>query len=368
MNHNGGRPGDSEPGHKALEGEDEAVAAILEAIRGGERFVVCSHSRPDGDAVGSMLATGMLLEQLGKRADLVTADRIPTVYRGLPGADAIHTVMRVHGPCDAVILLECDGLERTRLRGLEPFFHINIDHHATGTRFAHVNWIDRHAASVGEMVYRLVKAAGGTVTPEMAACLYTTVLTDTGGFCYGGTRASTFALAQELTAAGADPVRIAQDIYFSTATSRLLLLGAALSNLKREGRLAWLWVTHQDMVRTCAAEEDCEGIVNYAICISGVEAAVFLRELPERRIRLSLRSKGRVNVSAIAARLGGGGHENAAGVTLDGPVSRALEEILGELRPCVEEVALLPPPRPESEEAFAWENREPGTGPEVSDE
>ena len=113
----------------------------------------------------------------------------------------------------------------------------------------------------------------------MATCLYTTVLTDTGGFCYGATRASTFALAQELTEAGADPVRIAQEIYFSTATSKLLLLGAALSNLKREGRLAWLWVTHQDMVRTCAAEEDCEGIVNYAICIAGVEAAVFLREL-----------------------------------------------------------------------------------------
>jgi phosphoesterase RecJ-like protein len=198
-----------------------------------------------------------------------------------------------------------------------------------------VNWIDRNAASVGELVYRLVKAAGATVTPEMATCIYTTVLTDTGGFCYGATRASTFALAQELAQAGADPVRIAQDVYFSTATSKLLLLGAALSNLNREGRLAWLWVSHQDMVRTCAAEEDCEGIVNYAICISGVEAAVFLRELPERRIRLSLRSKGKVNVSAIAARLGGGGHQNAAGVTLDGPISRALEEILMELRPGV---------------------------------
>jgi len=122
------------------------------------------------------------------------------------------------------------------------------------------------------------------------------------------------------------------------------------------------------MVRTCAAEEDCEGIVNYAICISGVEAAVFLRELPERRIRLSLRSKGRVNVSAIAVRLGGGVHENAAGATLEGPVSRALDEILRELRPWVEDKALSPPPGPDSDEAFAWENREPGTGPEVSDE
>lgn len=358
----------SEPRQAISESENQSVAAILEVIRAGERFLVCSHSRPDGDAVGSMLAMGMLLGQMGKRADLVTADRIPSIYRELPGADDIRTAMRVHGPYDAVILLECDGLERSRLRGLEPFFHINIDHHATGQPFGHLNWIDRHAASVGEMVYRLVHAAGGTVTAEMATCLYTTVLTDTGGFCYGATRASTFELAKELTQAGADPVRIAQDVYFSTATSKLLLLGAALSNLKREGRLAWLWVAHQDMVRTCAAEEDCEGIVNYAICIAGIEAAVFLRELPERRIRLSLRSKGRVNVSAIAAKLGGGGHENAAGVTLEGPISRALDEILGELRGSLTELAAAQPCGEGAEDSFAWENREPGTGLEVSDE
>jgi phosphoesterase RecJ-like protein len=274
---------------------------------------------------------------MGKRADLVTADRLPHVYRELPGADAIRCAMRVHGPYDAVILLECDGLERAKLRGLEAFFLINIDHHTSAREFGHLNWIDRDAASVGELVYRLTKAAGGTVTPEMATCLYTTVLTDTGGFCYGGTRASTFALAQELTLAGADPIRIARDIYFSTPPARLLLLGAALSNLKREGRLAWLWITHQDVVRTCAAEEDCEGIVNYAISIAGVEAAAFLRELPEGIIRLSLRSKGRLDVAGIAVKLGGGGHESAAGVTLEGPLSRALDQILAELRAGVAE-------------------------------
>jgi phosphoesterase RecJ-like protein len=322
-----------------IDAAGDPIRAILDVIRAGERFLVTSHSRPDGDAVGSILAMGMLLQQMGKRADLVTADRIPAVYRDLPTAENIRNAMRVHGPYDAVILLECDGIERARLRGLESFFLVNIDHHATGQPYAHLNWIDREAASVGELVYRLVRSAGGVVTQEMATCLYTTVLTDTGGFCYGATRASTFALAQELTLAGANPIRIAQDIYFSTATSKLLLLGAALSNLKREGRLAWLWVTHQDMVRTCAAEEDCEGIVNYAVFISGVEAAAFLRELPERRIRLSLRSKGKVNVAAIASRLGGGGHENAAGVTLDGPLERALEEILAELRPGIAALA-----------------------------
>jgi bifunctional oligoribonuclease and PAP phosphatase NrnA len=310
----------------------DPMATILDLLRQGERFLVCSHTRPDGDAVGSMLAMGMLLEQMGKRADLVAADRVPAVYRSLPGAEKIRWVLRERGFYDAVILLECDSLERSRVRGLEPYFHINIDHHATGRNFGHVNWIDRDAASVGEMVYRLVKAAGATVTPEMARCLYTTVLTDTGGFCYGGIRASTFEFARDLAAAGADPVAIARDIYFATPESKLRLLGAALSTLQHEGKLAWLWVTHADMLRTGAVEEDCEGIVNYAISIGGVEAAAFLRELPEGRIRLSLRSKGKIDVAAIAASLGGGGHENAAGVSLDGPLERATEEILAALQ------------------------------------
>jgi bifunctional oligoribonuclease and PAP phosphatase NrnA len=321
---------------------DNPLAALLDVLGRGERFLVCSHSRPDGDAVGSMLAMGMLLEALGKRADLIAADRIPTIYRALPGAESIRCLTRVHGPYDAAILLECDSLERTRLRGLEPFFLVNIDHHATGRAFAHLNWIDRSAVSVGELVYRLIKAARVHLTPAMAQCIYATILTDTGAFCYGATRASTFALAAELSRAGADPVHMAQEIYFSTSMSKLLLLGAALTNLKREGRLAWLSVSHHDMVRTCAAEEDCEGIVNYAVALAGVEAAVFLRELPEGRIRVSLRSKGRVDVASLAAAMGGGGHENAAGLTLDGPLPRALQEILAPLRRAIH--ATSPPP------------------------
>lgn len=310
----------------------DPIAAILQVLRQGQRFLVCSHSWPDGDAVGSMLAVGMLLEQMGKRVDLVTADRVPANCRTLPGVDAIRSAIRVHGLYDAVILLECDGLARAKLLGLEDFFLINIDHHVSGLAFAHLNWIDPEATSVGELVYRLVKAAGATVTPQMATCLYATVLTDTAGFCFGAIQASTFALARDLALAGADPIRIAQDVCFSTSTAKMLLLGAALGNLKREGPLVWLWVTQDDMVRTSAVEEDCEGIVNFAVCISGVEAAAFLRELPEGRIRLSLRSKGKVNVAAIAERLGGGGHENLAGCSLEGPLNLAIGEILAELR------------------------------------
>jgi len=182
------------------------------------------------------------------------------------------------------------------------------------------------------MVYRLVQAAHASVTPEMANCLYTTVLTDTGGFCYGSLRESTFTLARDLVHAGADPVAIAQDMYFSMPAAKLQLLGMALQTLRRENGLAWLWITEKDMVRTGAAEEDCEGIVNAALSIAGIEAAVFLRELPDERVRMSLRSKGRLNVAAIAEQFGGGGHENAAGCSLGGPLWRATDQILAAMR------------------------------------
>lgn len=312
--------------------EADPLEEVLKVLKAGERFLVCSHTRPDGDAVGSMLALGMVLEQLGKKPDLVTADRVPVLYRRLPGAEKVRSAGRVSGAYDAAILLECDSLERARLDGLEDLFLINIDHHISGRPYAQLNWIDCGAASVGELVYRLARAAQVTLTPQMAACLYTTILTDTGSFSYGALKASTFALARELVLAGADPIALAQDVYYSVPASKVVLLGAALNHLQREPRLAWLWVTLEDMARAGAVEEDCEGIVNFALSIAGVEAAVFLRELPQGQIRLSLRGKGKVNVAAIAGKMGGGGHENAAGCTLDGPLDRARERILAELR------------------------------------
>jgi phosphoesterase RecJ-like protein len=235
---------------------------------------------------------------------------VPAIYRSLPCAAQIRHCSRVEGDYDAVILLECDGIERTRLDGLENRFLINIDHHTSGRAFAHVNWIDSNACAVAELIYQLCGAAGIDITPEMAICLYTAVLSDTGSFCYEGTDAHTFELARNLVHQGADPVLIAQQVYFSNPAAKILLLGAALANLQQDGSLAWLWVTENDMDRTHAAEEDCEGIVNY----------------------LSLRSKGRVNVATIAERFGGGGHENASGCTLDGPIPVATDRILQYLR------------------------------------
>jgi bifunctional oligoribonuclease and PAP phosphatase NrnA len=309
-----------------------AIAPILHAIQDAQNILVTAHARPDGDAVGSVLACGMMLEQLGKQVTMVFSDRVPLIYRWLPCAQSIQHLQHVQGDYDLAILLECDGIERSRLKGLEGRRLINIDHHTSGRNFAHLNWIDTDACAVAELVFTLACAAEVRITPEMATCLYMAVLTDTGSFCYEGTDAHTFSLAHELVRLGACPAPIAQDVYFSNPMSKMLLLGAALANLRRDGRMAWLWVTTSDMERSNAAEEDCEGIVNYAIGIAGVEVAVFLRELPDHRVRLSLRSKGAVNVAAVAETLGGGGHENASGCTLPGPLPSALDAILVRLR------------------------------------
>jgi bifunctional oligoribonuclease and PAP phosphatase NrnA len=316
------------------------IEGVLSAIGRADHLLVTAHARPDGDAVGSLLACWMMLQKMGKKADMALSDRVPVIYRGLPCAGLVRHWSHVDGNYDTVILLECDGIPRTRLGGLENRFLINIDHHTSGRAFADVNWVDSNACAVAELIYHLAGAAGIDLTPEMATCLYTAVLSDTGSFCYEGTDAHTFELARNLVRKGADPVRIAQNVYFSNPAAKMLLLGAALANLQHDGNLAWLWVSENDMNRTNAVEEDCEGIVNYAIAIAGIEVAVFLRELRDHRVRLSLRSKGRVNVATLAERFGGGGHENASGCTLDGPLPVATQLILTHLRTEIAAVAV----------------------------
>jgi phosphoesterase RecJ-like protein len=305
---------------------------VLHEIERRKDFLVTSHARPDGDSIGSALALGQLLRKMGKHAQVVMGDNVPVIYKPLPFADDIVHAATVNGNFDAAIVLECDSLQRTRLQGLENHFLINIDHHASSKPFAHVNWIDPCACAVAEMVFRLATAARVQITPEIATCLYTAVLTDTGSFCYSPTNAHTFELAKQLVEHGADPARIAQNVYFSSPTSKMRLLGAALTNLHREGAVAWMWVTREDMDRSGALDEDCEGLVNYALGIAGVEVAVFFRELASERMRVSIRSKGAVNVSRLAAKFGGGGHECAAGFSTEGPLRAATQLVLGELR------------------------------------
>lgn len=305
---------------------------VLAHIEQRQDFLLTSHARPDGDAVGSLLALSGILQKMGKEAEVVMSDPVPVIYKPLPYADRIVHSSRVNGNHEAAILLECDSVQRTRIHGLERYFLISIDHHVTGKPFATVNWIDPGACACAEMVYRLGKAAGVKITPEIATCLYTAVLTDTGSFSYAPTSAHTFDLARQLVEDGANPVRIAQSIYFSNPASKMRLLGAALSRLQLDGQIAWMTVTREDIERCQALEEDCEGLVNYALGIAGVEVAIFFRELPDHRVRVSLRSKGAVNVSEVAAEFGGGGHQCASGFALDGPLSAARDRILKAIR------------------------------------
>ena len=308
------------------------VKEVLKQIAERKRFLLTSHARPDGDAVGSALACGQILRQMGKEAEVVLADGVPRIYQPLPFADRVVQAQKVNGNYEAAIILECDSVQRTRLEGLENRFLISIDHHLSGKPFANVNWIDPKAVATAELVYRLAKEAGVTITPDIATCLYTAVLTDTGAFMFAGTNEHTFSLARELVMAGADPARCARNIYFAHSTAKMRLLGAALSNLHREGPLAWIWITREQMDRCEAKEEDCEGIVNYALSIQDVEVAAFFRELPDGRYRVSLRSKGELNVASVAAQFGGGGHECASGLSLDGPLSVAVARVIAQLR------------------------------------
>jgi bifunctional oligoribonuclease and PAP phosphatase NrnA len=310
----------------------DTLKAILHEIERRERFVLTSHARPDGDAIGSVLACCEILKKMGKQAEVVLNGAVPHIYRPLPFAEAVIDAQSINGHYQAAIVLECDSIQRTNLRGLEQQFLINIDHHLSGRPFAHLNWIDPSACATAEMIYRLARAAEVPICPNVATCLYTAVLTDTGSFCYVGTCERTFALAQELVRAGADPARIAQNVYFSVPISKMRLLGAALSGLHRDGDLVWMVVDRQQIERCGAMDEDCEGLVNYALGIEGIEVAIFFRELADHRWRVSLRSKGAVDVAKIAAHFGGGGHFCASGCALDSPISVVVEHILAQLR------------------------------------
>jgi phosphoesterase RecJ-like protein len=304
---------------------------VLQAIRARHRLVVTSHARPDGDGIGSALACAQILRAMGKDAEVVTYDGVPRIYQNLPFADrAIQAT--VVPPNDAVVLLECDSTRRALLEGLDQCFLINIDHHVSGRNFGDINWIDPTVMATAELVYRLARLACVPIDRDIATCLYTALMTDTGSFMFEGTNEHTFTVARELVLAGADPAQCARHIYFGHSTAKMRLLGAALTHMHREGPLAWIWVTREQMERLGAREEDCEGLVNYALSMGDVQVAIFFRELPDRRYRVSLRSKGEINVSTVAEHFGGGGHKCASGFSLEGPLAVAVSRVVDRLR------------------------------------
>jgi phosphoesterase RecJ-like protein len=312
---------------------EASIAALLGLIRERQTFVVTSHMRPDGDAIGTALGVFHLLEAMGKQATVVFIDPIPDIYHFLPGVESIVSHIPA-GQLDAAIFLESGTLERASLDLAEfaaaaPTLTIHIDHHQSGTTFADFNWIDSSACAVGALIYDVAVASGVPLSKAIADCLYTAVLTDTGSFNFPSTTASTFALAQHLVQSGASPSKIAQAVFFSNPPAKSRIIGLVLSRMEIQGNVAWSYLTLDDLKKSGAVVEDSEGTVNQLISIAGVQAAALMREIQAgAEFRLSLRSKGDIDVSRVAEGFGGGGHRNASGCTLRGTLAEASASIL----------------------------------------
>ena len=299
------------------------IHSIADIIRKGRRFLVTSHVRLDGDAVGSELALYEALRGLGKEAVVYNQDRTPQMYAFLPDAGVIVNRLGPVDGFDAVFVLDCSEIERVgdeapRIAGIRQI--VNIDHHISNDRYGHLTLTDPEASSTGEMVFRLLDGMGLEITKDMAVNLYTAILTDTGAFRYSNTGPGTFAAAGRLLQKGADPAWIAQQVYETFPAVKIRLLARALTTLEFdwEGRIAALTVSKSMLDEAGAEWEHTEGFVEYPRSIEGVQVAAFLSEIGEGLYKVSLRSKGRFNVEEVARKFGGGGHINAAACRIPG--------------------------------------------------
>ncbi len=311
----------------------DPVAAIREAILLRQRFVITSHARPDGDAIGSQVAMALALRLLGKDVHMVSADPAPPQFRTFPGVPDVRVSQSVHGPFDAAIVMECGDLSRTGVEGLDKYFVINIDHHPGNKSYGAINWFDPGAAACGEMVFDVIEALGVPLTPEIATHIYIAILTDTGGFHYSHITPRTFEICRRCTEAGAQPETIARAVYDSSTMGRLRLMGAVLHNLEfeSEGRAVVAALTLKLLQETGATHEDADGLINIPLTVKDIRAVAFFKEIAPDSFRISLRSKDGVDVNRVANAFGGGGHKNAAGCTLNGPYPEVRQKLLAEL-------------------------------------
>ena len=306
------------------------LSQVVELVEKKDRFAITSHVRPDGDSLGSSLGLYWLLRALDKDVEVTMRDTAPHAYQQLPGAAAIRVTPAVDRPYDAVFVIECSDIDRPGLIDLEKQFVVNIDHHSTTALFGAINWIDSTASAVGEMIYNLCKATGVRVTKEIAECVYTALLTDTGSFHYSNTTERTFKRASELVRTGIKPAKTAEAIFGSYQWPKIELLSLVLATAKRDetGHIAWMEQTLEMQEQTRASEEDADGFVNYPLSVGEIEATALFKECSPGVYRTSLRSKGDVNVAKVAEQFGGGGHRNAAGCTLKGNLESVERQVV----------------------------------------
>ena len=299
---------------------ETTAAHVATEIRRRQRFVVASHARPDGDAIGSSLAMALALQRLGKQARVVSRDRVPPQMQVFPSVDSIEVTDHVDDPGDAVIVLECGDTQRTGIAGLDGGYVINIDHHPGNTMFGAMNWLDLSAAACGEMVFELIGALGVSLTPEIATHVYIAILTDTGAFHYSNITPRTFDICRQCVEAGVNATAVARSIFDSNNLARLKLYGAVLHRMQLDptGHIATVSVDQQ-LARECGGTyEDTEGLVNLPLTVKDIMAVAFFKENGPGDWRVSMRSKGAINVNAIAREFGGGGHTNASGCSVRG--------------------------------------------------
>ena len=282
--------------------------------------MIASHVRPDGDAVGSQMAMAYALKHLGKDVRVVSRDAAPPPLLVFPGVSEIEIVDRVDDPGDAVIVMESGDLLRTGVSGLERGFVINIDHHVGNSMFGAINWFDVSAAACGEMVFDLVRELGVPLSHDIAVHLYVAILTDTGSFHHSNITPRTFEICRQCVEAGVNPSAVARSVFDSNNLGRLKLMGAILSrmHIDSSGRLATVSVD-EELVTSCSGTyEDTEGLINLPLTVREIQAVVFFKQVGPDDWRVSMRSKGEVNINAVAKEFGGGGHKNASGCSASG--------------------------------------------------
>lgn len=308
-----------------------SLDAICRVFREKDRFLIACHENPEGDAIGSELALALALRKMGKTATVLNADPVPFNLRFLPGADSV--VGEEDGSrYEVAVVVDCGSSGRTgRVQpelGKPPIL-VNIDHHQTNGGCGDYCLVDPEAAATGMLIYRVLTAMGAEIDYDVAVNIYVAILTDTGSFHYSNASPEAFHIAGEMIRRGIDPWAVAEQVYETQSADRLRLLGRVLSSLEiaAGGKVAAITTMKKDLADHSAARDSLEGFINYPRSILGAEVAVAFREEGEREFRVSFRSKGRVDVSAIALAFGGGGHRNAAGCTVQGALPEVKRKV-----------------------------------------
>ncbi len=299
----------------------------------GQSFLISSHEHPEGDAIGSMLALGWALKDLQKEVFLLNQDPLPENLSFLPGAEEIKHQAPAQGTFDVALIVDCGdksrlGEEFSKISRLGKI--INIDHHISNSYFGDLNLVDPQASSTAEIIYDLVRQIKVPLRKAIAENIYVGILTDTGSFHYANTSAKALQVARECLLAGVNPAKVAEAIYDNQPLARLRLLALVLGTLEVEaaGQISLVIITQKMMAEAGATLDQTEDLINYPRSLKGTEVALLLREINNGLYRVSLRSRGKVNVAQIAAEFQGGGHPNAAGCTMEGDLLTVKERII----------------------------------------